>query len=204
MAQDLKKELKTLYNPSTKEVSIVDVPAMNFIMVDGSGDPNGSPQLEQAIEALYSVAYAAKFKLKRADPTLDYAVMPLEGLWWLANGAKYNPNAPRDNWRWTLMIMQPDAVTAETVGEAIEEVRKKKNPAALEGLRFERYEEGQAAQIMHLGPYAAEGPTIARLHDSIEQSGYHLCGKHHEIYLSDRRRTAPEKLRTILRQPVEP
>ncbi len=203
MAQDLKKELKTLYNPSAKEVSIVDVPVMSFLMLDGEGDPRDSEAFAAAMEVLYSASYAVKFMLKRSEPSLDYSVMPLEGLWWLANSAKYNPDAPRDNWRWTLMIMQPDAVTAELVGEAIDEVRKKKDPVALKGLRFARYEEGQAAQIMHIGPYAEEAPTITRLHDFINQNGYQPRGKHHEIYLSDPRRTAPEKLRTILRQPIE-
>lgn len=200
---DLKKDLKALYNPSAKEVSVVDVPAMNFLMIDGAGDPRGSEAFARATEALYSVSYAAKFALKRSDPNLDYTVMPLEGLWWLAGGnnAEYNPEASRDNWRWTLMIMQPEPITAEVIVTAIAATQKKKASPALDHLRFERYDEGCAAQLLHIGPFSAEWPNVQRVHDFITQSGHTMKGEHHEIYLSDQRRTAPEKLRTILRQP---
>ena len=201
MPTDLKKELKPLYNPSAKEVSSVEVPAMNFLMIDGEGDPRDSETFAAATEALYSASYAVKFALKRSDSNLDYVVMPLEGLWWLADDAEYDPDAPRDNWRWTLMIMQPERVSAALIEQSLAEVKKKKPSPAIEGLRCERYDEGRAAQLLHLGPYSAEWPNVMRVHEFIIQSGHKLHGKHHEIYLGDPRRTAPEKLRTVLRQP---
>ena len=197
---DLKKDLKHLYNPSAGEVSMVDVPPMDFLMVDGAGDPNASVEYQQAMEALFTLSYALKFKVKKSVG-VDYVVMPLEGLWWTDDPSQFN----MDNkaiWKWTAMIMQPEHVTAEMVAEVLEEVREKKGLPALERVRFETYHEGLSAQIMHIGPYAAEEPTIARLHSFIRENGYEPSGKHHEIYLSDPRKTAPEKLRTVLRQPV--
>ncbi|HEC35301.1 MAG TPA: hypothetical protein ENI39_02060 [Anaerolineae bacterium] len=198
---DLKKDLKHLYNPSAKEVSVVDVPPMNFLMIDGAGDPNVSLEYRQAMEALFSLSYALKFRIKKCNG-LDYAVMPLEGLWWTDDPSQFSMNN-KGIWKWTAMIMQPEYVTGELLAEALAEVRKKKDLAVLDRVRFESYHEGLSAQIMHIGPYAAEEPTIARLHRFIRENGYELRGKHHEIYLSDPRRTAPEKLRTVLRQPVQ-
>jgi len=195
---DFKKDLKHLYNPSAKEVSVVDVPPMNFLMIDGAGDPNVSLEYQQAMEALFSLSYTLKFRVKKIIRA-DYAVMPLEGLWWTDDPGQL---ADKSLWKWTAMIMQPEFVTAELVAEALAEVREKKGFAALDRVRFETYHEGLSAQIMHIGPYDAEEPTIARLHSFIRENGYELSGKHHEIYLSDPRRTAPEKLRTVLRQPV--
>lgn len=195
---DLKKDYKHLYNQSAKEVSVVDVPPMNFLMIDGAGDPNVSVEYQQAMEALFSLSYTLKFRVKKITG-VDYAVMPLEGLWWTDNHSQL---VDKSLWKWTAMIMQPEFVTAELVAEALAEVREKKGLAALDRVRFETYHEGLSAQIMHIGPYDAEGPTIARLHSFIRESGYEPCGKHHEIYLSDPRRTAPEKLKTVLRQPV--
>ena len=200
---DLKKTQKDLYAPSTKTIALVDVPPMQFLLVDGQGNPNTAQAYQDALEALFAVSYAIKFISKRGPAALDYTVMPLEGLWWVPDMAAFSLD-DRDSWLWTAMIRQPDHVTPAMVDEAIADTRRKKNPAALDLLRFETYAEGLAAQVMHLGPYADEGPTMARLHGWILDNGYdyHGAGKHHEIYLSDVRRTAPEKLKTVLRQPV--
>jgi hypothetical protein len=197
---DLKKELKQFYNPSAKEVTAVDVPPMNFLMIDGEGDPNTSQQYKDAIEALFSVSYAIKFMIKKGTG-VDYGVMPLEGLWWVDGMTKFSVER-KDEWKWTAMIMQPKYVTVDHVNVAIDSTRKKKGLPALSKLRFENFHEGAAAQIMHIGPYSAEGPNIAKIHDFIHSSGHVLSGKHHEIYLSDVRKTASEKLKTVLRQPM--
>lgn len=197
---DFKKEMKHLYRPSAREVSVVDVPPMNFLMVDGTGDPNLSQEYQQAMEVLFSLSYALKFRVKGSIGA-DYVVMPLEGLWWTDDPHQFNIDN-KEIWRWTAMIMQPEYVTDELFEEVRAEVRKKKDLVALDEVRFEPYHEGLSVQIMHIGPYAAEEPTIARLHRFITENGYELNGKHHEIYLSDPRRTAPEKLKTVIRQPV--
>ncbi|MGC1378849.1 MAG: GyrI-like domain-containing protein [Anaerolineales bacterium] len=199
---DLKKELKSLYNPSAKTVSMVDVPAFNFLMIDGHGNPNTAPEYAQALEALYALAYTLKFKIKKGATGVDYAVMPLEGLWWVEDMDLFSV-ASKDDWLWTMMIAQPRYVTAELFAEALGEVEKKKGPVALSKARFEAYHEGPSAQIMYFGPYADEGPTIAKIHAFIRESGCQLQGKHHEIYLGDPRKSAPEKLRTVIRQPFK-
>lgn len=200
-AIDYKKELKYLYAPAAQAPALVEVPPMSFLMIDGQGDPNTVPAYAEAVEALYALAYALKFMVKRGPAAIDYVVMPLEGLWW-GTGIDWSDAGQRGGWQWTMMIMQPEPVTAALFEQALAETRKKKPALALDRARFERYDEGLAAQIMHLGPYAAEGPTIARLHAFIEQQGRALRGKHHEIYLGDPRKTAPEKLRTLIRQPA--
>ena len=197
---DFKKELKHLYKPSAKKVVAVDVPTLNYLMVTGKGEPGGTAYT-QALETLYPVAYTLKFMAKSGDLGTDYVVMPLEGLWWSDNMDDYITRN-KSNWQWTMMIMQPELITATMVDEAIAQVRKKKNPAALELLRFEAFTEGKVAQTLHIGPFENEGPTIERIHQFIEDSGAQLAGKHHEIYLSDIRRAAPEKWRTVLRQPM--
>lgn len=197
---DLKKELKQLYNPSKTEISVVEVPVMNFLMVDGRGDPNTSLDYQAAIETLFSLSYTLKFMLKKAGGD-DYAVMPLEGLWWADDVHQPDLFSNKDAWYWTAMMMQPPLITREMVKVATDDVRRKKAPAALDKVRFERFAEGWAAQIMYIGPFADERPTIDRIHAHIEESGYKLTGKHHEIYLSDFRRAAPEKLKTVIRQP---
>ncbi len=197
---DLKKELKKLYNPSSKEVSAVDVPDMNFLLIDGEGAP-ASRQYSDAIEALYGVSYTLKFMVKK-DKAVDYTVMPLEGLWWADDMTKFSAER-KDEWKWTSMIMQPKYVIAEDVKIAVEQVKKKKNPTAISKVRFESFKEGSAAQIMYVGPFSAEGPTIAKIHAYIQNSGHSLSGKHHEIYLNNPATTAPEKLKTILRQPMK-
>ncbi|TKJ29790.1 MAG: hypothetical protein CEE40_07405 [Chloroflexi bacterium B3_Chlor] len=198
---DFKKELKHLYRPSAKEVALVDVPEMNFLMIDGRGDPNTSQEYQEALEALYAVSYALKFMVKKSEATVDYVVMPLEGLWWTEDMTEFSMD-DKDIWKWTAMIMQPEYVTRAFVDEALREVEEKKNPPALSKTRFESYHEGLAVQIMHIGPYSEEAPTIEKLHAFARERGYQLRGKHHEIYLSDPRRTAPDRLKTVIRQPV--
>ena len=197
---DFKKELKHLYSPSAKEVVAVDVPVMNFLLIDGERDPNTAQQYRDAVEALFSVSYTIKFMVKK-EAGVDFGVMPLEGLWWVDDMTKFSTER-KDEWKWTSMIMQPKYVTAKHVNAAVEAVRKKRNLPALSKLRFDSFHEGVAAQIMHIGPYSDEGPDIAKIHVFIRNSGHALSGKHHEIYLNDARRTAPEKLKTILRQPM--
>lgn len=197
---DLKKDFRELYAPSAKTCSVVDVPEMRFLMVDGSGDPNTSQAYQEAVEALYGVSYTLKF-MSKAQGT-DYVVMPLEGLWWVDDMGEFSM-ADKSAWSWTAMIVQPAHLTETDVEAAIDQARGTKNPPALERVRFASYTEGLAVQIMYFGPYADEGPTIARLHEFAEAGGHRLRGKHHEIYLSDLRRTAPERLKTVIRQPVE-
>ncbi len=198
---DLKKQLEEFYNASSKEVKFVDVPAMNFLMVDGKGNPNDSPEYKAAIEGLFNVSYALKFMVKKAK-SIDYGVMPLEGLWWVDDMTKFSAER-KDDWKWKAMIMQPNFVNAEDVKAAIEQVKKKKNLPAITKIRFESFNEGKAAQIMHIGPYSAEGANIAKIHDFIQNKGYSLGGKHHDIYLNNPGKTAPEKLKTIMRQPTK-
>jgi hypothetical protein len=199
---DFKKELKHLYKPSAKKVEIVDVPQMNFLMIDGEGDPNTSQEFQDAVEVLYSLSYTLKFMIKKGDLKIDFGVMPLEGLWWTDDMSQFSTEN-KDNWKWTLMIMQPEYVTAELFNEAAEQVKKKKNPPALSKVRFEVFSEGKSAQIMHIGPFSEEGPTIKKVHNFIQENGCKLSGKHHEIYLSDIRKAAPEKWKTIIRQPMK-
>jgi hypothetical protein len=196
---DFKKEWKHLYRPSSKEFEIVDVPSMHFLMIDGHGDPNIEPAYQEVVETLYSVAYAIKFASKAMGK--DYVVPPLEGLWWAADLEAFSMD-DKGAWLWTMMVMQPDWITEEMVEEACEEVAEKGNAPMLAEIRFEAYREGLSVQIMHVGPYDAEGPTIARMHAFIANSGYEPAGKHHEIYLSDPRRAKPENLKTVLRQPI--
>ena len=198
---DLKKELKLLYAALPGKVMLLDVPPMNFLMIDGTGNPNTAPAYAEAVQALYTLAYTIKFSLKKAG----HRRLPrdgLEGLWWMEDMAQFSL-ARKDDWLWTMMIMQPEVVTPQVVEAARAEAQKKKPSPALANVRLERYAEGPCAQIMHIGPYAAEAPTIQHLHAFIAESGFQLRGKHHEIYLGDPRRTAPEKLKTILRQPVK-
>ncbi len=199
---DFKKTLKHLYRPGKKEFVEVDVPSMNFLMIDGHGDPNTAQEYTDAVETLYAVAFPLKFKSKR-EKDFDYVVPPLEGLWWAANMEEFSVDA-KDDWYWTMMIMQPAVITQEMLEATLEEVAKKKNPPALSKVRLETYHEGLALQIMHIGSYADEAPTLARLHhEFIPENGYAMNGKHHEIYLGDPRKVAPEKLKTVLRQPVK-
>ncbi|MDD1622033.1 MAG: GyrI-like domain-containing protein [Methylococcaceae bacterium] len=197
---DLKKQLKHLYQPSFKEVVLVEVPSMNYMMVDGSGDPNTSKEYADAVEALFGVAYAIKFMIKKGPLAIEYGVMPLEGLWWADDMAAFSTE-DKSNWQWTMMIMQPDFVTPDIVADAIAQVAKKKSLPAIAKLRLETLAEGPCAQILHIGPFSEEGPTIAKVHQFIDARG-RRTGKHHEIYLSDIRKAAPAKWKTVIRQPM--
>jgi hypothetical protein len=196
---DYKKVYKEFYSPPKKPV-VVDVPKFNFILVDGKGDPNTSAEYREAMEALYGMAYTLKFTLKLAGRT-DFTVMPLEGLWWVGDMGRFEMSSKGD-WSWTAMIMQPDVVSKQDAEDAMKQLKERKNPIALPRLRFGPYHEGLSVQVMYLGPYSDEGPTIEAMHRFAEEQGYSLRGKHHEIYLGDPRRTAPEKLKTVIRQPV--
>lgn len=198
---DLKGELKHLYRPSCKEVVQVEVPTFQFLMIDGKGDPNTSEEYAKAVEALFSVSYTAKFMLKKGVQGINYAVMPLEGLWWSDDMSSFVNNA-RSKWKWTMMIMQPHFVEGAVIQAAIEEVKRKKSLPTVDALRLENFTEGLCAQTLHVGPFSEEGPTIQRVHDFIKGRSA-LTGKHHEVYLSDIRRAAPAKWKTIIRQPME-
>lgn len=190
--------VERLYRARTSPELVV-VPALSFLCIDGHGDPNTSPAYADALGALYAVAYTVKFAIKKAGGE-DFRVAPLEGLWWAADPGAFVDGLKAD-WDWTMMIRQPESVTPETVARCVDQVATKKSLPVARQLRLEVFEEGAAAQVLHIGPYAAEGPTIAALHDFIRSRGFTLRGKHHEIYLGDPRRAAPEKLRTIIRQP---
>ncbi len=199
---DLKQQLKHLYQPSAKEVVLVEVPPMNYLMIDGEGDPNTSQAYADAVAALYAVAYTVKFMVKKGPLAIDYGVMPLEGLWWAEEMANFSVDDKTD-WQWTMLIMQPEFVTEALVNSAIAEVTKKKNLAAIASVRFAALTEGSCAQILHIGPFSAEGPTIAKVHQFIAARG-NLHGKHHEIYLRDIRKADPARWKTIIRQPMQP
>lgn len=200
---NLKRELKTLYGTSSRNgFVLVDVPAMDFLMVDGVGNPNTAQSYADAIAALYALSYRLKFMVKKGPMAIDYGVMPLESLWWTDNAADFSTK-DKDAWNWRAMIMQPEWIDREIVETARSETEKKKDLPALAKLHFGTFHEGRAAQCLHIGPYSEEAETIQGLHQFIVQTGHGLRGKHHEIYLSDARRTAPEKLKTIIRQPMQ-
>ncbi len=197
---DFKKKMKDLYNPSSKEFQIIKVPKMNFIMVDGTGDPNISEEYEDAVKNLYTVSYAIKFIVKKKK-SIDYVVMPLEGLWWADDMSRFGVE-DKSNWKWTAMIMQPDFVDRTIFEEAIKRASTKKELKNISKVRFEQFEEGMCVQILFIGPYSEEGEIIRSMHSFIEDVGFKLRGKHHEIYLTNPGKTEPEKLKTILRQPL--
>ena len=199
---DHKKIFKHLYKPSAKKVEIVNVPKMNFLMIDGKGDPNTSQEFQDAVEALFGLSYTVKFIVKKSDMAIDYAVMPLEGLWWIDDMSKFSVEDKSD-WKWTLMMMQPEFVTPDLIENGIEELHRKKDPVALPKIRFEFFEEGKSAQVMHIGPFSEEGPTVEKVHQFIAENGFERRGKHHEIYLSDIRRGNPANWKTVIRQPVK-
>ena len=200
---DFKKEYKDLFSARLGKIEVIEVPALNYIKIDGKGDPNESESFQQSTEALYSLSYTLRSMLKKGPEALEYSVLPLEGLWWAGDGNRFSPE-DKDAWQWTLMIMQPDLVTTDMVEEARSQVaKKKKDLTTVPDVRFELFEEGTAAQTMHAGSYDDEASTISSMNRFIALNGFHPNGKHHEIYLNDPRRSAPEKLRTILRQPVK-
>ena len=197
---DYKKTLKHLYNPPKGDFHVVDVPEMNFLSLDGKGDPNTSGDYQQAVEALYTISYGIKFAHKAQG--FDHVVPPLEGLWWMKNMNDFTL-ANKESWEWTMMIMQPEWVTDESVEKVRHDAIKKKKLASLTKVRFGPYHEGLSVQFLYTGAYESEAPTIAAMHQYIKINGYHTNGKHHEIYLGDPRRLSPEKLLTILRQPIQ-
>jgi hypothetical protein len=198
---DLRKELKALYLPSAKSVAEVQVPRFVYLMIDGQGDPDSSADYAAAVEALFSVSYTARFMLRKEPQGQDYAVMPLEGLWWADDMTAFH-TGDRASWQWTMMIMQPAFVSQSLLQAAMAGVMKKKQLPAVARLRIESLEEGRCAQILHVGPFSTEGQTVERLHAYIDaRSGRR--GRHHEIYLTDIRRAAPSRWKTVIRQPME-
>jgi hypothetical protein len=197
---DHKKVYKEFYRP-LKKPTITEVPELNFIMVDGKGNPNTTQEYKDAVGSLYAVAYTVKFSLKKAG-IADFTVMPLEGLWWSEGHFKIDADR-KDEWSWTAMIMQPEPVSVKHIDEAIIQAQEKKELPSLPKLRYESYDEGLSVQIMYVGPWSDEAPTIELMHQYAEEAGYKLRGKHHEIYLSDPRRTTPVNLKTVIRQPIE-
>jgi hypothetical protein len=208
---DLKKQYKHLYQPSAKKIEMVKVPKLQFAMVDGyiekGSEPGKSPSFAEATQALYGLSYTLKFTLKkRKTNAIDYPVMPLEGLWWVEDG-KFEIFR-KDNWFFTLMIMQPEIITPDLFEEARQQVRRKKGDSEmLTRACLAYFEEGLCVQTMHIGPYDTEPATIERLREYLYENGFKdnvgPNGKHHEIYMSDPRRAAPEKMKTVLRHPVE-
>ena len=199
---DFKEQLKRLYQPSPGEFSLIDVPEMNFLMVDGRGDPQASSEYQEATEALYAVAFQLKSTVGKRDPELYSLVPPLEGLWWAEDVEAFTTDY-RDAWLWTAMIVLPDDVSQELFQECVQAAKQKKDLSGLAKMRLERYHEGLSVQILYIGPYTDLGAMVEKLHTFAMEKGYRLRGKHHEIYLNDPLRTAPEKLKTIIRQPVE-
>jgi hypothetical protein len=195
---DLKTTQKELCQPSSQRIAIVEVPAFQFLMIDGEGDPNTEPAYAQAVEALFVASYSTKFAAKKAGT--DYAVMPLEGLWWSDDPATFVAG-DKSKWKWTMMVRQPDFVDGAVILASICEARRKKELPALDRLRLETFNEGRCAQILFVGPFSEEGPIIQCVHEFIQARGQ-LAGKHHEIYLTDIRRADPSKWRTIIRQPM--
>lgn len=197
---DLRKQYKPLYSPGSKEFTLIEIPALQYLMIDGHGDPAVTQDYVDAVQTLYSLSYTLKFHLKKTQG-IDYTVMGLEGLWWMPDMRNFSLER-RADWDWTMMILQPDFVTPGLIGEAKDiAVAKGKAPHASRA-RLEVLEEGKCVQIMYFGPYVDEAPVIARMHTWIREHGYTPSGKHHEIYLSDPRKVAPEKNKTILRQPL--
>lgn len=196
---DFKKTMKNLYLPSSKQFSVVEVPRMQFVMIDGNGTP-GNDVYAEALAWLYPVSYGLKFASKKMLDR-DYVVPPLEGLWWAEDMAAFAADR-KEEWLWTMMIMQPDWITPDMFDQSVEKAEKKVGSPPLT-LRLETYNEGLSVQILHIGPYSEEGPTISRMHQEfIPDNDLTETGHHHEIYLGDPRKTAPEKLKTVLRQPV--
>ena len=209
---DLKKELKPYYQPATGKIERIDVPAMQFAMLDGAiekgKEPGNSPGFAEATGALYGFAYTLKFMFKkRQDDPIDYPVMALQGLWWVEDGVF--DITIKDNWYYTLMILQPEIITPAHFAEGLQQVRRKRGDSpALAQIRLETFREGLCVQTMHIGPYASEPATLEKMRAFMQSNGLRdrvgLGGKHHEIYMSDPRKTDPSRLKTVLRHPVEP
>ena len=197
---DLKRVLKEFYSPPAKKMMLVDVPEFTFLTQTGMGDPNSATAFGNAVSALYTLAYTLKFMLKAEGKTQDFTVMPLEAIWWV-DGGTLSPET-RSEWQWRAQILQPDFVTEELLEEARKSARAKKPEVAVDSVQLLREAEGICAQALHIGSYAEEKSTIEQMVAFAAQQGYVPAGRHHEIYMSDPARTAPAKLRTVLRQPV--
>jgi hypothetical protein len=206
--------IDALYSVRKGTVAFVDVPELGFLVLEGRGDPEGEA-FRDAIQALYAVSYGAHFALKKATGDSP-RVMGLEALWWVegadaqatmrrvASGEASMSESDRDQWRWRAMIMQLAPIDASVIGRAVIEVRAKKDIASLDAVQYQRWGEGPCAQILHVGPYATEPASIVALHTAIAEHGSTPRGRHHEIYLGDPRTSPPDRLRTILRQPIQP
>ncbi len=198
---NLLKQMKDFYSAPINKVTFLKIPPLKYLMIDGEGDPNTSQDYKDSLQALYSLAYTLKFAVKKGNPSIDFKVMPLEGLWWVEDMNLFSVKNKKD-WKWTMMILQPDLIKDVLFIEMREQVIRKKGLVLAHKIRLEQYIEGDCAQILHLGPYSAEGENIEKLHTMIIDHGYQLKGKHHEIYLNTPLKTAPEKLKTIIRQPI--
>lgn len=201
MADERFEQVLKRVNQALAAPGIMDVPPLQFLMIDGHGDPNHSALYEEALAALYALAYGIKFACKRRDPALDFKVPALEGLWWADDMTHFTMH-DRTLWRWTMLLALPENVVEADLVAAVADAERKGKTTAVRRVRLEAFHEGLCAQVLHVGPYSAEPPTIERLHAYIAEQGYQRRGKHHEIYLGDPRRTAPEKLKTIIRQPI--
>ena len=198
---DLRRDHGALYRAGDVP-ELISVPPLPCLMVDGTGDPNSTPEYADAVATLYAVSYGLR-AMAKAQGTV-WTVMPLQGLWWADDPTSFVTGRREQwQWQWTMLIVQPELVTAEMVTDAVAQAVKKKKAPAADRLRLEVLDEGDAIQVMHHGPYADEGPTIAGLHADLARRGLGFRGAHHEIYLSDPRRAAPAAMRTIIRQPVE-
>ncbi len=204
---DFKKEYKKYYNPKADKAEIVIVPKMHFLMIDGQGAPE-SENFQQAIETMYGIAYTIKFTRKKSHITPDYSLGPLEGLWAIDSSKGFDPKmaeeymAKRNEWTWTLMLWQPDIITVKELEQAKTALKAKKPNLPTDNVRLEHFEEGEVVQIMHIGPYSNEAASVNKMDEFAAENKLKMHGKHHEIYLGDPRRSAPDKLKTILRHPV--
>lgn len=201
MPDDLRRQLKPFFTAKT-EPGVVRVPAVKYLYVEGKGDPRTGQEFREAIGALVTLAYTLKFSLKKSARPRELPIMPLQALWWMAGGRKFSTRAPRSAWRWRALLAVPGFVTRTMIDKARREALARRPSASLKKAKLTRWKEGLCAQVLHVGPYAAEMPTIDRLHEFIRARGYRPKGRHHEIYLSDPSRTPAKKLKTILRQPM--
>lgn len=199
----MKAQETDLYKASAKSPVLVDVPKMQYLTIDGAGYPENSPEFQQAIEALYGIAYTIKFSRKKRGEESAYRIAPLEGLWWADDVRDFQPRGDKSKWQWTLLIAQPEFITKkefEAARAAL--IERKSETVRAKDVKLEAWKEGPSVQVLHVGPYSTEGPTIERLLSFGQQYG-ELTGKHHEIYLGDPRRARPDKLKTIIRHPVK-
>lgn len=199
---DFKKEFKQYYSPKAREPEIIDMPSMQFVMVDGRGDPNKVKEFEDAVGALYSIVYGLKFGRKKSGKNPDFSAGALEGLWWSDVGEPFTVGN-KDDWLWTVMIWLPDFITQAEFDEMVDLTKQKKPNPKLDSVRLENFSEGKVVQVLHIGPYDTEKASVDLMHAFASDQGYTQTGKHHEIYLGDPRRSAPEKLKTIIRHPIK-